>query len=118
LVLDGCVRDPDPLRRLRFPVFCRGLSVRGTTKVGAGRLREPLPVGDVTVRDGDLVLGDENGVVVVPAAEAPAILEKARARDAWEERVKADLAAGRLTIDLLGLREILKQKGLDPGPAS
>lgn len=116
LVLDGCVRDAGPLRRLAFPVFCRGLSIRGTTKVGAGSLRKPLVVGEVTVHPGDLVLGDEDGVVVVPAAEAPAILEKARAREAWEETLKADLAAGRLTIDLLGLREILTQKGLDPGP--
>lgn len=116
LVLDGCVRDAGPLRALGFPVFCRGLSIRGTTKVGAGSIRRPLAVGEVTVHPGDLVLGDEDGVVVVPAAEAPAILEKARAREAWEKRLKADLAAGRLTIDLLGLREILRQKGVDPGP--
>jgi len=115
LVLDGCVRDAGPLRALGFPVFCRGLSIRGTTKVGAGSLRRPLLVGEVTVHPGDLVLGDEDGVVVVPAAEASAILEKARARKAWEETVTAGLAAGRLTIDLLGLREILRQKGLDPG---
>ena len=83
--------------------------------MGAGSLGRPLVVGEVTVHPGDLVLGDEDGVVVVPAAEAPAILEKARARKAWEETLTAGLAAGRLTIDLLGLREILRQKGLDPG---
>jgi 4-hydroxy-4-methyl-2-oxoglutarate aldolase len=106
LVIDGGVRDVTALGRLGFPVFARGLCVRGTGKSprpGSG-IGEPVTIGDVRVSAGDLVLGDADGVICIPAARVPGLLEAAAARTAKEHDIMASLLAGERSLELLGLQ--------------
>jgi 4-hydroxy-4-methyl-2-oxoglutarate aldolase len=103
LVIDGGVRDRDRLRALDFPVFSRHDSIRGTRKDVAGGLGVPIRLGGVPVRTGDLVVGDTDGVVVVPSERVPAVLEEADRRVAREHDILAALRDGRTTLDLYGL---------------
>lgn len=111
LVIDGMVRDADVIVELGFPVFCRGLSIKGTNKVQPGRVNEAVLCGGVTVNPGDVVVGDRDGVVVVSAERAEEVLAASEAREAKEEAMRADLNAGKTTVELLGLEPLLKQMG-------
>lgn len=112
LVIDGCVRDSAAIEERGFPVFCRGRAIRGTSKVGVGRIEVPITVGGQTVSPGDVVVGDRDGVVVVPQALIRKLLEDASARDRKEAHILQEIDLGALTVDLLGLRETLERAGL------
>lgn len=105
LIIDGGVRDSIELITVRFPVFAPNLCIRGTTKnpSGAGALGGRIKIGDVEIARGDLILGDADGVVAIPAAIAREVLEKARAREAKERDIFSRLARGERTIDLYRL---------------
>jgi 4-hydroxy-4-methyl-2-oxoglutarate aldolase len=106
LVLDGCVRDAEAIAALRWPVFARGLSVVGTSKDPAlpqarnCRLRFD---GFLDVDPGDLVLGDADGVVVIPRARAAEVLAASAAREEKERDVFRRLEAGETTLDVYDL---------------
>lgn len=106
LVIDGCVRDGALLAQIGFPVFARGLCIRGTGKdFGAiGWLNAPVHIGDVTVHAGDLVVGDGDGVVTVAHARAIDVLAKSAQREADEARILKRLEAGEATLDVYGWR--------------
>src|SRR5439155_18422235 len=89
LVIDGCVRDGVLLEQIGFPVFARGLCIRGTGKDydAIGWLNEPVMIGDVVVSAGDLVVGDLDGVVVLPRASAADIVKKGQKREADEAAI-------------------------------
>lgn len=94
-VIDGATRDVEELRELGFPVFARGViqqSIRNRCAFGGAGLEVEL--GGVRVRPGDFVAADENGVVVIPAERAQAVLELAREFLATEEQVKDAIAGG------------------------
>ncbi|MFT4030071.1 MAG: methyltransferase [Protaetiibacter sp.] len=76
-VIDGAVRDASGLRELGVPVFARGVTPAGPYKNGPSRIGVPIAIGGVVVCPGDIVVGDEDGVVVVPRADATAVLERA-----------------------------------------
>jgi 4-hydroxy-4-methyl-2-oxoglutarate aldolase len=100
LVIDGCVRDSAEMTRMKFPAFSRGLCIRGTGKERGGVLNKPLTIGDVTVHPGDLVLGDDDGVVVIPQADFATVVEKAEKRVAAEDKIMARLKGGESTLDI------------------
>ncbi|MGH7074614.1 MAG: 4-carboxy-4-hydroxy-2-oxoadipate aldolase/oxaloacetate decarboxylase [Stellaceae bacterium] len=104
LVLDGCVRDGAILPTVGFPVFARGLCIRGTGKDFGARawLNHPILIGDITIHAGDLVCGDTDGVCVVPRARAAEVIEKSLAREEKEAKVMEQLRAGAVTLDLYG----------------
>ncbi len=104
LVIDGCVRDGAILGRVGFPVFARGLCIRGTGKDFAARgwINHPLLVGDVTVEPGDLIVGDTDGVVAIPRARVADVLDKSKAREDKEAETMRQLVAGVTSIDLYG----------------
>jgi len=106
LVIDGCVRDGVLLEALGFPVFARGLCIRGTGKdFGArGWINAPVLIGDVVVAPGDLICGDGDGVVCVPRGQAAAAAAAARQRDSHEADVCRQLEQGATTLDLFGWR--------------
>lgn len=106
LVIDACVRDGALLAQLRFPVFCRGLAIRGTGKdFGAiGWLNAPVRIGEVVVEAGDLVVGDGDGVVAVPNARVAEVVEAGRSREATEAAILERLEAGEATLDVYGWR--------------
>ncbi len=103
LVIDGGVRDVDEMRQLGFPVFSRNNSVRGTRKLFGGALGVDIHIGGVPVRTGDLVVGDADGLVVVPRHRAAAVLDHADQRVRSESEIIAALRAGSTTLDLYGL---------------
>ena len=113
LIIDGMVRDADVILQMGFPVFSRGLSIKGTNKAQPGRVNATIVCGGVVVNPGDFVFGDRDGVVVVQADQADAVLEAAEAREAKEEAMRADIRAGKTTVELLGLGEKLKVMGFD-----
>ena len=104
LVIDGCVRDGTLIERMAFPVFARGLSIRGTKKEGLGGINHPLTFGEIIVNPGDLIVGDGDGVVVVPREEIAQVLREAQKRDEKEAEVKRELTAGKTTLAIYGWR--------------
>lgn len=94
LVVDGAVRDRSDLERLAPPVFARGLNHLGPYKDGPGELRGPVSLGGLAVADGDIVLGDEDGIAVVPRSRAEEVLELAEAKAAAERAEDAAITAG------------------------
>ncbi|WP_233870302.1 4-carboxy-4-hydroxy-2-oxoadipate aldolase/oxaloacetate decarboxylase [Paraburkholderia adhaesiva] len=102
LVIDGCVRDADLLEQIGFPVFSRGLSIRGTGKdYGAiGWLNAPVMIGNVVVSPGDLIVGDRDGIVAVPRARAADVVEKAAKREADEAAICKRIEAGETTMQI------------------
>ncbi len=102
LVIDGCVRDADDIEAMNFPVFSRGLCIRGTSNYGDGTLNEPITIGNVLIKPGDIVVGDRDGVVVVPQEKIEETIEKAIAREAKEARVREQLRQGKTSIQIYG----------------
>jgi len=103
LVIDGCVRDADALAGHRFPVFSTGVALPGGTKQRPGRVGRVATVGGVDVHAGDWVVGDRDGVVVVPADALDEVLAAGRARAEKEARFFTELRGGATTLELLGL---------------
>jgi len=105
LVIDACVRDADDIEAMGFPIFSRGLCIRGTSNHGDGTLNEPIIIGDILVHPGDIVVGDRDGVVVVPFNKLEETIEKAAAREAKEEKTRAELRKGRTSLQIYGWDE-------------
>ena len=112
LVLEGGCRDVAELTRMGFPVWSRAVSAQGTVKETLGEVNGPLVCAGQLVQPGDVVLADDDGVVVVPRAEAQAVRAASEAREAKEAAVRARLQAGELGLDIYGMREKLAAKGL------
>ncbi len=104
LVIDGCVRDADELEEMGFPVFSAGLCIRGTAKLfdGEGSLAEPITIGEITINHGDLVLGDEDGLAIVPADQVEGGIQKSIEREAKEDATKERLKTGETSMEIYG----------------
>lgn len=104
LVIDGCVRDGQLLEQIGFPVFARGLCIRGTGKdFGAsGWINFPTLFENVTVRAGDLLVGDGDGVVCIPREGVHTVLEAAKRRDRDEAAILERLQLGESTLGVYG----------------
>jgi 4-hydroxy-4-methyl-2-oxoglutarate aldolase len=107
LVIDGGVRDSESLIEIGFPVFARGCSIRGTIKRDPGRVGEPVTIGGIEIRRGDIVIGDADGVVILPAVDLAVIHQAAIARMAAEADLRQAICRGELTLDLLGLSRLV-----------
>ena len=105
LVIDGGVRDVAALVHRRFPVFARGISVRGTIKASAPSVGKPIGFGGVLVSAGDLVVADDDGVIVLPASEIERTVVAGEARAAKELQIMTKLHEGATTLDLLRLSQ-------------
>ena len=103
LVIDGGVRDVAALQAHRFPVFSATIALAGATKVGPGSVGGVVRVGGVDVRTGDWVIGDADGVTVVPSDLLAEVTAAGQARAERETAYFAALRDGRTTVDLLGL---------------
>jgi 4-hydroxy-4-methyl-2-oxoglutarate aldolase len=113
LVTDAGVRDTAELRDMGFAVWSQHVSCQGTVKASAGSVNVPVVLGQVVVNPGDVVCGDDDGVVVVAREEAAWALERSRERAAREDRTRARLAAGELGVDIYGLRATLEALGVE-----
>lgn len=103
LVIDGTVRDLERLEAMEFPVFARGTSLPGANKSGPGEIGGTIALGDVTVRTGDWLVGDVDGVVTFSAEALDGIVAAAQAREDKERGMIDRLKAGATTVELLGL---------------
>jgi 4-hydroxy-4-methyl-2-oxoglutarate aldolase len=112
LIIDAGARDVAALREMRFPVWSRAVSAQGTVKATAGSVNVPVTIGGQYVRPGDVVIADDDGVVVVPLADSQRIATASVARLEAEAAIRADLRAGTLTVDSMGLRARLDSLGV------
>lgn len=113
LITDAGVRDTAELTAMDFPVWARAISAQGTVKSTAGSVNVPVVCAGMTVNPGDVVVADADGVVVVPCAQAAAVAQAGRDRIDKEAKTRERLRNGELGVDFYGLREKLKQLGVN-----
>ena len=109
LLVDASVRDLETLAELGLPIWARWVRVKGATKNVAGTIGDPVDVGGATIRQGDVVVLDADGVAVVEAERVEEVLEASRERENRERVKRAKLQAGELSFELDGLRDKLEE---------
>ena len=102
LVIDACIRDADDIEALGFPVFSRGICIKGTSSFEDGTLNMPIVIGGVVINPGDFIIGDRDGVVVVPKNLAEETVIKAKAREEREESIREQLRHGKTSMQIYG----------------
>ncbi|MFL6691343.1 MAG: RraA family protein [Ramlibacter sp.] len=114
IVLNGAVRDVDVLRGQSLPVYAAGVTHRGPYKDGPGEINVPIAIDGMVIRPGDLILGDADGFLCVPFADAEEVLAASQKKVVLEQQTMKNLAAG--THDTSWVDQRLKQIGCDPTP--
>ena len=112
LVSNAGVRDVAELHAMGFPVWSRAISAQGTVKSTAGAVNVPIVVGAQTIRPGDVILADDDGVLCVPQSRVAEAIELAQARVEKEEAAREAFRAGQLGLDRYGLRDKLAALGV------
>jgi 4-hydroxy-4-methyl-2-oxoglutarate aldolase len=112
LIIDAGVRDTAELADMKFPVWSRVVNAKGTIKATVGSVNVAVVCAGAVVNAGDVIVGDDDGVVVVPAARALEIADAAQAREDKDGATRAKLKAGELGLDIYNMRDKLKAAGL------
>jgi len=112
-VIDAGVRDVAEIQRMGFPVWSHCVSAYGTVKESLGDVNMPVVCAGQAVAPGDVVVADDDGIVVVPRAEAQHVLDAGRQREAKEAASRVRYQAGELSLDLLSLRALVESRGLE-----
>jgi len=115
LAIDGSVRDSAEIIKMEFPIFCRGFCIRGTAKTVLGLINHTILFGGVLVNPGDLILGDDDGIVVVERMECEEVLEKSIKRVEAEKVKSEKLKAGVSSVELNQLEKVFKFLGMVEG---
>jgi RraA family protein len=111
LVIYGAIRDSAEIRARRFPVYACGVTHRGPYKNGPGEINAPVALDGMVINPGDIIVGDEDGVISVPREHAEEILALAQAQLAKETAMLKSIASGR--VDRRWVDETLRQRGCD-----
>lgn len=109
LLVDAAVRDLDELRAVGLPIWARYVRVTGAEKQAPGVIGEPVEVAGATIRQGDVVVLDADGAVVVERERIDEVLKAGLAREVREREKRAKLEAGERSYDLDGLRQLVEQ---------
>lgn len=110
-IIDGAIRDTAAFADGEFPIYARGITHRGPYKDGPGEINVPITVGGMVVHPGDIIVGDEDGLVAVPSDEAEQLLVHIREQQKREEAILQSIADG--TVDRSWVDELLRQKGCE-----
>lgn len=110
-VTTGSVRDTAEIIAMGFPVFSSGVSIVGTVKESLGLINHPISAGGVIVHPGDIILGDDDGIVVIPREDAADALEKSDARVAKENKTLEKIRAGESIFDIYSYAAVLERQG-------
>jgi len=113
LIIDAGVRDTAELTGMKFPVWAKAISPQGTVKASPGSVNVPVVCAGAIVNPGDVIVGDADGVVVVPRATAAEVAKAGQQRVAKEEKTRERLAKGELGVEFYGLRAKLKELGVE-----
>jgi|SRR5579871_1411830 len=113
LIIDAGVRDSADLAQMQFPVWAKAVNAQGPARVAAGSVNVPVICAGARVSPGDVIVADADGVVVVPRQTAAQVVELGRQRMAKEQATRERLARGELGVDFYGLREKLKELGVE-----
>jgi RraA family protein len=111
VVINGAVRDLAAIRAGQFPVYAAGVTHRGPYKDGPGEINVPIAIDGMVIEPGDLVIGDEDGLLCVPYDAVESVYAATKAKHAAEEKQMADIAAG--TSDRRWVDETLKRLGCE-----
>ena len=113
LVVDGAIRDIEDMRRMRFPVYCKGVTPAGPHKGWADSINVPIQCGGIPVHPGDLIVGDDDGVTVIPLEMLDSVYEESIKRIKTEELWLEKIEKGASSLDAVGLRHILEEMGIE-----
>jgi 4-hydroxy-4-methyl-2-oxoglutarate aldolase len=112
LAIDGCIRDSAEIVEMGFPVFCRGFCIWGTAKNVLGLINHPTIFGGVMVNPGDLIIGDDDGLVIVDRKECASVLDKSLQRMDAEKKKAEVLRAGVSSVEFNKLDKVFASLGL------
>lgn len=113
LVLDGAIRDVEVMRKMRFPVFCKGITPAGPHKGWTDSINVPIQCGGIPVHPGDLIVGDDDGVAVVPIEHIKEIYRESVERMKKEKLWLKEIGKGKSSLDAVGLRKMLDKMDIE-----